>query len=451
MFEQELYNEPAAIDAQEGDLFNNYEIKNWDLGPRIYKILAFSAVFNLVALLIFGQTDMLTRRGCESPWVGSVCQVLDMAYVGSMLFGTEREFVDAEYDQIDLGDSEITFIDVSGAEPRFRYPADYDKYANPEKFAADQAALNDPLAGSNSLPNPTTNSNDLLAQAQQLPTPNPNAVLGPIPDSPFSVSDTPNTPLSRIRNHRRPGRMKPPAANTTPKDQTVAQTDSNSNSNTNTNTSTPLNSDSVKAVEINHRPMVDLANGINSLREKAPLNLESEFMVTGKGKLDKLGKFDPKTFRYGPTTGKDEAVVEVVKDSFEALNEAGYLAYIKDIIGKDLSFVLQQDAENIAATFQTDFDNDSLAKQRQSSLDLLISIAKKGKQGENASQTDKDDLLLLEGVKTEVVGKTLKIMFVVPKGVAHPLIQRKLAEQAAENRKPSGMNVLKQNDNTALK
>ena len=58
MFEQSLYNveTPAAAPASEGDLFHNYEIKNWEFGPRIYKILGAAGAVNLLALLVFAQT-----------------------------------------------------------------------------------------------------------------------------------------------------------------------------------------------------------------------------------------------------------------------------------------------------------------------------------------------------------------------------------------------------------
>ena len=431
MFEQELYNEPSAVKTQEGDLFHNYEVRNWELGPRIYKILAASAILNLAVLGFIAQTDLLTRKGCDSPWAGRVCQVLDMAYVGTMLFGTEREYVDKEYEKIDLGDSDITFIDASNIEPRFSYPSDYDKYANPEKYAAEQAAAQNPISNyTGSFPDPSTN--DLLSKAPELPKPNNDAVIGAIPDSPFSVGDSANTSTVK-RGRNRPGVNRPHTDNTNT-DQTVAQNDSNTNSNTNT----AINTDPVAAVEINKRPMAELGNTINAIREKGQLNLESEFVVNGIGKLDKTGKLDPKTFRYVKTAGTDEALVNVVKDSIEAINEAGYLAYIKDIIGKELNFTFQQDKENIQAVFQSDLDNDSLAKQRKTSLDLLIAIAKQRKQGENASADDKDDLVLLDGVKTEAIGKKLVITFVVPKAIAHPMIQRKLAEQAAEMKKPNG-------------
>jgi hypothetical protein len=447
MFEQELYNTPPTARSQEGDLFHHYEIKGWELGPRIYKILAISAVFNIAALGFIAQTDLLTRKGCDSPWAGRVCQVLDMAYVGTMLFGTERDFVDQEYEKIDLGDAEITFIDANLVSTPLDYPEGYFQIANPVQFEMlkQQQANGGFTSGFNpTLTTPET-SNDLIAKIPELPKPNPDAVTGPLPDSPFSVTDTPKYSTRQKFNK---GSKKPlPSANAnTSDDQTAAQNNTNTNSNT-----TPVSTDPVAEVEINKRPMVDLGNAINELREKGPLNLESEFTITGKGKLDKTGKFDPKSFRFGPTKGTDEKVVNVVKESIEAVNEAGYLAYIKDIIGKELSFVFTQNAENLEATFQTDLDNESLAKARKQSLDLLISIVKSRKQGETASQNDKDDFALLEGVKTEVTGKTLRIKFLVPKGVAHPMIQRKLAEQAADVKKPNGNAVTLSNNNTASK
>src|SRR5438270_5091987 len=98
MFEQPLYEfHPAAAPVPEHDLFSDYEIKSWVLTPRIYKILGLSLLLNILAIIIVAQGSLLTRKGCDSPFVGSVCQVLDTVYVGSLLFGTEREYVDAAY------------------------------------------------------------------------------------------------------------------------------------------------------------------------------------------------------------------------------------------------------------------------------------------------------------------------------------------------------------------
>src|SRR5688572_27325348 len=101
MFEQELYNHEASkIKAKPGDLFYNYEIRNWNWTPRLYQILAVSAIVNILGLFTIAQTNLLTMRGCQSPFVGRVCDVLDTVYVGAMVFGTERDYVDAAYDKI---------------------------------------------------------------------------------------------------------------------------------------------------------------------------------------------------------------------------------------------------------------------------------------------------------------------------------------------------------------
>ena len=93
MFEQSLYNQEAFApvpESHEGDLFYKYEIKNWNLGPRIYKILGISAVIKLAVLIFVAQTYLLTRKFCDSPITSTVCQVMDMAVVADTIFGTKR-------------------------------------------------------------------------------------------------------------------------------------------------------------------------------------------------------------------------------------------------------------------------------------------------------------------------------------------------------------------------
>ncbi|MFN2500972.1 MAG: hypothetical protein ABR530_03050, partial [Pyrinomonadaceae bacterium] len=127
-----------------GDLFHNYEIRSWELSPRLYKILGMSALANVFALLVFAQTSLLTMKGCDSPLVGRVCQVLDTVYVGSQMFGTDREYVDAVYDKTELGDADITFVDVTGLTPPLSYPEGYFQIANPIEYQAALDAMNNP-------------------------------------------------------------------------------------------------------------------------------------------------------------------------------------------------------------------------------------------------------------------------------------------------------------------
>src|SRR5262249_46901825 len=104
MFERDVYNLEPTEPVTQGDFLYSYEIKGWKLSTRIYQILGVSAVANSLILIVLASTPVLTARGCDGPLVNRVCQVLDTVYVGTALFGTNRDWVDQEYTKTDLGD-----------------------------------------------------------------------------------------------------------------------------------------------------------------------------------------------------------------------------------------------------------------------------------------------------------------------------------------------------------
>ncbi|MBC7899915.1 MAG: hypothetical protein H7070_07655 [Saprospiraceae bacterium] len=451
MFEQSLYNQPVPEQhqQQEGDLFANYEIRNWNYSKRIYQILAVSAVINIFGIAFLAQTEVLTARGCDSPFVGRVCQVLDTVYVGSLLLGTDRDYVDAVSDKVDQGDAEIPYIDVSGETAPLSYPEGYFQIANPEQFALLQQQAADPMAGfSNTTggftPNPTI-GNDIIGTTPVVPKPNPSQDNGP--DSLFSVAgDTSKTPKGSRKGNRRFGNTNKQAEDNTNTDNNVAKTDPTPEETPNATTTDPAT-----GYELNKRPFKDLGNYVNDLLAKKQVNLDAPFALRAKGKLKKDGKLDPKTFTFDEVTTADAKMADVVKESIEAINDSGYLQYLEALSGKDFQLEIKQDDTTINAVVQSELESDTRAKSLKSSLDLMIGVAKMRKQGALADQNDKDDLLLLEGAKIETVGKRLVITFNVPKAVAQGMIQRKLQEQAADLKKENGTAQMKPNDNTAKK
>ncbi|HLA94641.1 MAG TPA: hypothetical protein VK612_02885, partial [Pyrinomonadaceae bacterium] len=123
MFEQESYNfEVPAEPLREGDLFYQYEVGTWKITQGIIAIFGVSALLSVALIGVLAQTNVLMAKSCDSPFVGRVCQVLDMAYVGTVLFGTDREYVDAAYERTDLEDAEITWIDQTGVPAQLEYP-----------------------------------------------------------------------------------------------------------------------------------------------------------------------------------------------------------------------------------------------------------------------------------------------------------------------------------------
>ena len=454
MFEQSLYEtEPVATPQSAGDLFHDYEIKTWEFTPRLYKILGVAAFGNVLALLIFAQTSVLTMKGCDSPLVGRVCDVLDTVYVGSLLFGTDREYVDAAYDKTDLGESDITFVDVSGETPPLSYPEGYFQVANPNEYQAMLDQANNPGFSTTGIPGfppgipmtmPST-GNSLFDTKPKIPKSNPSVIEGDLPTSIDDRTGLPYTPIRRPKGPNMGRVIVPKTPPVTPK----PTPDANANVAV-TKVDPEKKVDPIAPAttfDINKRPFVDLANNVNDLLAKKEVNLDTKFLVNAKGKLTKEGKLDPKTFKYLQTLSTDQNMIKVVQQGIEAINDSGYLQYLNALTGKDFNIALQQDDANITAIVQSDMDDANHANTIKSGLNGIISIAKMKKSGENADQNDKDDLVLLENAKVETNGKKIIITFMVPKDIAQKMIQRKLAEQAKEPRQPNGNATVKPADN----
>lgn len=458
MFEQSLYEpETIAEPTAEGDLFHNYEITNWNLGPRIYKILGMSAVANVLVILIVGQTSLLTMKGCESPLVGSVCQVIDTIYVGTKLFGTDREYIDAVYDKTELGDAEVTFVDVTGITPPLSYPEGYFQVANPIEYQALLDAQNSPLnmasiddlSGFPTTTSPSVSSGgNLFDTPQNLPKQNPDVIDGQLPT--FGDGGTvATTPPNRNGRRGNGGRVTTPSKTPklTPDEDDIAVNQTPTPSPSPAPTVAPTGP--IADVELNKRPFVDLGNFVNDLVDKKQVQLDSKFLINATGKLDEKGKLDAKSFRFIKAESADAKMIEVVKEAIEALNESGYLQYLSLLNGKVLSFQIQQDDNNVTALVQTEFENELRPKTIQTLLNAYIDDKKKNKEKPEADQNDKDDLALLQKATVKAVGKKILISFEIPKADAQQMIQRKLAEQKAQPKPQNSTGAVKTGDNAA--
>ena len=440
------------MQQQEKELFQSYEIKNWIFTPRLYKIFGAAAILNILTIFVLAQADVFTTRGCDSPLVGNFCQVLDTVYLGSVILGTEHDYVDKDYVKTELADAEITFVDVSSAAPPFTYPSGY-PFANPA--SNEFTAVNNfdipnfpgiPSSNMNGFPPNSTfgGNNDLLSKPQVVATPNPKAITGKLPDSPFKfdVNPTNVNPVpppgknsyskpKRNPNFGKPKYTSPKALPPLPGEMTAENKPNPVPSPNPTATPEAIKSDAPTEVDINKRPIKDLGVFVNSLLndQKNKFSLETEFTAEAKGKLTKEGKLDPKTYKITATSA-DPKMVEVVQQSIEAINDAGYLQYLKDLSGKDLNLLLKQDGAGITAVVQSEVESNNRANTLKGLLNLAISIAKSKKTDPN----DKDDLALLNGATVESDGKKLIIKFTIPNPQAQEMIKRKLLEQAEKDK-----------------
>lgn len=460
---------------QKKELFQGYEIKNWEFTPRLYKLFGAAAVLNI--LLLFGvvQANIFTTRGCDSPLVGSFCTVIDTLYLGKTLIDTNSDFVSEDYNKTKIEDAEITYIDVSGINNQpLNYPEGYFALANPESmmmqmpspdvngnftmsspnfnsFPTNSTAINPTLT----TPNPT--GANPLAQAQVTPTPNPDAVKGKMDDSLFGFENVtvnksnpvPPPPTGSTARNRPPrggkrgtnNAVKPPQPEKTPEVKTPDE-------------QPPLNTEAVTAFRPNKKPLEDFAADIIAKREDKtkPLDLTKNFKVRMIGELDKNGKLIEAKTRYiklKPEEQGDETMINIAKSAIEAINNGNMFFYLKELGIQKVDFTLLQDDEQIYAIISSAQVSEERARTMSSGMTGLLMIAK---------GTVKEDELktLIDSAKAEQQAKNFVLKFEIKKPVAQQMITKKLEEAEAKkkaeeekNGKPNSTATNNQNQKTA--
>ena len=454
------------MQEQDKQIFEGYEIKSWNFSPRIYKIMATSAILNLFAIIVFAQTNLLTRKGCESPLVSSVCQVLDTVYVGSMIFGTDSEFVSKDYEKTELEDAEITYIDVSGQTPPLEYPEGYFALANPEQqFQAMQnmdGGLSTPLDMTGFPTNPAfSNGTDLLGTPQVTPTPNNNAVTGPLPTTPFDFGSNPT--LTKRGKFPKIYTPKPPKAkNSSPKelpkldgDETAENKDKTENKDKKdekqTGNKSEIESDAVADVEINKKPFEDLGDLINVKIEKKEVDLTKPFLIVMDGAITKDGKLDrdPKKSRFVKFDG-DKQMLDVAREAIQAVGDSGFLGYLKNQGIDRVTFSIEQNDKQIYVKIISDQKTPEKAATTASGLNTMLSaviIADKN----GWKKLDERSRVLVSNAKVTNEGKNFVFDFSIPKQEAQDIINRSLKERAEKKAAGQQPNSTAQNDNANQK
>lgn len=445
MFEQKLQDqEITPQDASQVQLFKDYEIKSWNISARIYQILGASIFLNLIAVLVMGQSNLLTRKGCDSPLVGSVCQVLDMVYLGSDVLGTNTQYIDGEFVHTDLGDADITYLDLTGIDPPLKYPDGYFALANPGSQVETIVTSADggfPTIPGISKPVPSTGA-DLSGMPQVTPTPNNKLIEGTLPD----VDDAASNPTIAKRTDFGGGRrgFGGRTRGTAPK--TPKPTPDP------TATATATTDDGLPSIVINRDALKLFGAGVKDLLDQKKVDLSAQFEVSATGKLDSQGKIDKNTFKFNPVRTTDPEMFNVVKAAIEAVNDSGYLKWLSQMSGKDLTLSISQDNDFLTGTVEAVVES----PRRASSLKFLFSTyitTVVNKKLASDKPDDKDDLEILKNATVETNGNKITIKFAVPKAIAQALIQKKLIDNnaAQEPLKPSGATQTKAANTTAGK
>ena len=453
-------------------MFHDYEIRNWEFSPRIYKILAAAGVANLFALLIFAQTSVLTMKGCDSPLVGRVCQVLDTVYIGTKLFGTDREMIDVEYDRTTISDDEeVTFVDVTGITPPISYPEGYFQIANPVEYQAQLDAQNgfaiDDLAGFPSSQFPTTTpytGGSITDTTPELPKSNPNVIEGRLPS--FGSGSGSTVGPRRPRRSRLPAPPKNDGVDDFEDDIADNKTDPKPTPGVAQPVPTPAASPAPDAdnvskeekfgVYINRRPLTDKAAETIKQVDSKEIKLDTPFRVALVGTLGlaKDGKTvvlkNPKPLPLEKGFRNDPKMEKLVQEWIVAVGDAGWLGYLEKIIEKQqmkpkrVVFLVEQNDSVLVAKISAEQPTPEIAKTLSSGLGTMLAIA--------APQTDGDEQVFLRAATTSVEGNSLVLNVNLPKPIVQEMIQRKLAAAKAQpSPGPGGRVGIQSPNNTAQK
>ncbi len=447
---------------QEQELFQSYEVKNWNFSPRLYKILVFSAIFNVFALLIVAQSNLLTTKGCDSPLVGGVCQVLDTLYVGGTVLATDRQMVSEDYEKTELENAEIVWIPVS--EDPFKYPEGYFGLSNPASLVPTEIT-GDGTFPQNipGIPNPTTGGKtDLMNQPQVLPQPNDNAVTN-LPTSPYGF-DNPTTPRVKTPRNRTPkNRKNPTLSNTSPNNLDLGDKTATTDEKDPNKTVKNPTDEKVEEVVINKKPMKDFASVVKTKFDKKEVDLSQNFKVVAEGVLTKDGKLDittdkktkqPKS-RILLKEGNAE-MIAVAEQAIAAIGDSGWLGYLRNQGVEKINFTVVQDNDNLQVIITSDFPTPERANTVTSGVGGAISAALLLDKN-NMKKLGEDEKVLLTNAKALVNPANTKqfvLNFVLPKAKALEMMTRKLnePEDKTTETKPSGSTAqIKENNKTSAK
>lgn len=405
-------------------LFENYEIKGLERGPRLYKMIGASILLNLLFLVVGAQGNLLTRKGCESPMVSKFCSVLDAVYLGSVIISTDAGYVDEDYDKTELADAEITWVDVSNNTP-LKYPEGYFALSNPELMNPTVAPPMD-LSSVPVTPAPTE-FNPATAPAT-LPTPNDTAVTG-LPNSPFG--DAPAPPVNPVASRTRKNKPAPASNQNNPADQTAEVKPED------------IVKDPVTGTDINKRPLKDFADAVKTRVDSQQVDLTKPFKVIAEAVLLENGRLDvsedrktkqPKsriTFSEG-----DPEMIEIAKQAIAAVGDSGWLIYLRTQGIDKITYQVLQDNDQIQVLITSDQPTPERANTITSGLKGAIEAALLLDQN-NIKKLGDDEKTLLRGAMPMANGKQFILNFSLPKPVAQEMITRRLRDMTAEP-KPNG-------------
>jgi hypothetical protein len=354
------------------ELFANFEVNKAPRWPILLRLTGGSVLLHLLLLWL----------------VVYVPAFRDALNIAALIANTR--FVDKAYNATQIGD-DVTLLDLN--KEKFHYPEGYFAIEN-QQLGAEYAANfgSDPYA-----PKIISRAQSKEVEPEAGPSPSPSPLLSPSPSaSPGTASVSTNaTPDEK--------KLTPEEAQTkleqTAADNNLELPDEN---------------------QLNKQVLRDFAKYANDLKNQGKLDLDKPFEVVIEAELDQNGKLvNP---RFTKKAG-DPNLVDVFARMVAALNDSGFLIYLKPISrdnpGARVKFTIQQGENEVLASVESEASSDASARVLAKALNAALVFGA-------SSRAGKDEEVIMKNTNATPDGRRVLVNFSMPRQTVVDLIKKQL-------------------------
>jgi len=354
------------------ELFANFEVNKDPRWPILLRLTGGSILLHLLLLWL----------------VVYVPALRDALNIATLLANTR--FVDKRYTATQIGD-DVTLLDLNTE--KFHYPEGY--------FAIENQQLGSAYAA-NGGPDPyapkiiSRASKDVEPQA----SPSPSPLLSPSP----SASASPGTATVTTGATTVDDKKLTPEEAQTKLEQTAAEN----------------NLELPDETQLNKQVLKDFAKYANDLKNQGKLDIDKPFEVVIEAELDQNGKLvNP---RFTKKAG-DPNLVDVFARMVAALNDSGFLIYLKPISkdnpGAKVKFTIKQGEQEVLASVESEASSDTSARVLAKALNAALVFGA-------SSRAGKDEEVIMKNTNASPDGRKILVNFSMPRQSVVDLIKKQL-------------------------
>ena len=363
------------------ELFENFELNKEPKWPSLLRLTGGSLLLHLGLLWL----------------VVYVPAFRDALNIAALIASTK--YVDKAYSRTQIAD-EVTLVDI--ANQKFHYPEGYFALANqePGEQSLVGSSASDPFAPK--IISRAESQKDLVPEAS--PSPSPAASPSTSPSATASPSTLAEANPSASASADDKNKKLTPEESQKKLEETAAEN----------NLVIP------DETELNKQVLKDFAKYANDLKEQGKLDLNKPFEVVIEAELDSNGKL--KNPRFTKKAG-DENLVDVFARMVAALNDSGFLIYLKPISNDNpnatIKFTFKQGETEVLASVESEASSTTSARVLAKALNAALVFGA-------GSRAGKDEEILMRNTNVTPDGKKILVNFSMPRQGVVDIIKKQL-------------------------